>query len=120
VVAKLNTSVAGVSAIKAKARATPVTGLTDGAGRQDFDFLLWLEAPGPVKERIDRVAYHFDHPTFINKLRESNDPSSGFAVSYRGWGCLALVKIDIHYHDARTDTLYFDMCNALSSDEVSH
>jgi hypothetical protein len=49
----------------------------------------------------------------IKPARESVDVSNGFLVGYRGYGCFTVVTINVQFQDGQTETLYFDMCEAV-------
>ena len=99
--------------VRPMAREVPVADLRDGKGRPIYDFTLWVDVPTTLKERIQRVTYTFNNPTFKDKVQESTEPSDGFAVSYRGWGCLNLVTINVFFKDGPSQERPFNMCEAL-------
>lgn len=113
VVARVNADKSATASVRPRASATELKGAQDSRGRRVYDFRLWVDAPPALKDQVQRVRYQFDHPTFINKFQESTEPSNGFAVSYRGWGCLYLVTITLFFKDGRSEQVLFDMCNAL-------
>lgn len=114
---KLNAEQATPSQLSPRARATPVSGIKDPKGRQVYDFILSIDASPATASRIDKVVYAFNHPTFLNKKQESRDAPTGFAVSYRGWGCLYVVDIEVVFKNGKSQTHYFDMCAALAAAE---
>lgn len=95
------------------ARAIAIPGLLDSQKRQVYDFTVWITSSQFTLNRIRKVSYQFGHETFIIKNRESEDSSNGFLVSYRGWGCMALVKISVEYVNQNSEIIYFDMCNKI-------
>lgn len=100
--------------IQPKTRAIPIPGTFDSKKRQIYDFTVWITSSQHTLNRISKVNYQFGHDTFILRSRESSDNSNSFLVSYRGWGCLSIVKIIVEYRDGANEVLYFDMCNALN------
>lgn len=82
-------------------------------GRQLYDFTLWITSSSYTLNKIRKVSYEFNHSTMILKTRESTNSSNGFLVSYRGWGCLRMVKLTITYTDGKTGSLFFDMCEKM-------
>jgi len=100
--------------IQPKVRAVAIPGVFDSQKRQVYDFTVWVTSSQHTLNKISKVSYQFGHDTFILRNRESNDNSNGFLVSYRGWGCLSIVKIIVEYREGNNEVLYFDMCNALN------
>lgn len=96
-------------------RATPVPGAKAANGLPLYDFVLSVSVPEGRKSEIREVQYTFAHSSFLNKQQTSTDSSNGFAVSYRGWGCLSLVVIKLMLQNGSAVPLYFDECQALSS-----
>ncbi|HET7207340.1 MAG TPA: pYEATS domain-containing protein [Terriglobales bacterium] len=97
-----------------KAKAVPVAGSTDSVGRQIYDFSCWLQVPEQEKQKIAQVRYEFDHPTFRNKVQSSSDAEHNYQVSYRGWGALRLVTINVDLKNGSHIPIYFDMYQALN------
>ena len=97
-------------AIFAQTKAVKLDGIIDSAGRQIYDFSVWLQIPVLVKDKITKVEYFFDHPSMLKKMRESMEGSNGYSVSYRGWGCLNPIDIRIHLNDSEIYELVFDQC----------
>jgi hypothetical protein len=100
-------------AIQPKVRAVEIPGLFDPQNRQIFDFTLWITSSQFTLNRISKVSYYFENATYLLKERESKDNSNGFLISYRGWGCLSVVKIMVEYENGEKETLYFNMCDGL-------
>ena len=100
--------------IKPNARAVEIPGIKDSKGRQIYDFTVWITSSQHTLNKIKRVNYQFGHDTFIIKNRESNDRSNGFLVSYRGWGCLFVVKVIVEYDSNEKEDIYFNMCEEIS------
>lgn len=102
-----------VDLVHPQVHATPAPGLTASNGLPLYDFILSVSVPEARKSEITEVQYNFNHPTFVNQNQTSKDASNGFAVSYRGWGCLSLVTIRVVLKKGDTVPLYFDECKAL-------
>lgn len=89
---------------------------TEVMGSKDtYDFSLWLDVPNKQKNRIKKVIYVFNHPTFKNKEFVSNNQTDGFKVGYRGWGCLSNVTIKIQGKDGGESLILLNMCGALEN-----
>lgn len=101
--------------IQVRANATAIPGLRDPQNRQVFDFNLWVTSSQFTLNRIRKVNYNFSESSFMLKNRESTDDTNGFAVGYRGWGCLTAVAVDVEYDDGETERIYFNMCEALKN-----
>lgn len=95
--------------------ATAIPGLKDSKNRQVYDFTVWVNSSNKTLNQIEKVAYEFGHGTFILTTRESSERSNGFLVSYRGWGCLSVVKIVITFNDGSQEHQYFEMCRDLET-----
>lgn len=112
---KSQQTIASIQAIRPRAKSVPVPGDRTASGRAYYDFTLWLDVPGQLESKIARVQYKFDHPSFSNGTFVSDNEQSGFLVGYRGWGCLAVVKITVFLKDGAVQPIYFKMCAALTS-----
>ena len=99
--------------IQPNARAVNIPGIIDSKGRQVHDFTVWITSSQHTLNKITKVSYQFGLDTFIIKNRESNDKSNGFLVSYRGWGCLSVVKISVEYENKESEEIYFNMCEEI-------
>ena len=73
------------SQVKVKAEAQRT-----GIGRYNFTLHVEELQPGAL-DRIARVGYMFNHPTFSQKDFLSNNKP--FQISYTGWGCLTSVIV---------------------------
>ena len=100
--------------IQPNARAVKIPGIFDSKQRQIYDFTVWITSSQHTLNKITKVSYQFGHDTFILKNRESIDSSNGFLVSYRGWGCLSVVKLSVECEDDETEYIYFNMCDNIS------
>ncbi len=117
---KMVTDLKPISALvipRAKYEAVPGMSTRAGDGRV-FDFYLWLDFYPGEKPNIRKVSYEFNHPTFQEKTVSSTDPSQGYRVSYRGWGCLRSVIITVELTDGRSEKVDFAMCDAMKSAEI--
>lgn len=83
------------------------TGRRDGQRRPLYHYAVWLDLPEGRKAEIESVSYTFDHPSFIEKVRTSAEPSSGFAIGYLGWGTLGTLPIDVALKDGSSFELTF-------------
>lgn len=106
-------SVSLSNVLKPRTEAKLVEGLRGYQDLQVYDFSLWLDVPQQWKAKIAEVRYEFNHPSFHQKAQVSSDPTTGFRVGYRGWGCLHIVTISAAMIDGSTNTIEFDMCKAL-------
>lgn len=102
---------------RAKYEVVPGMSTRGGDGRV-FDFYLWLDFYAGEKPNIRKVSYEFNHPTFPEKTFTSTDPSQGYRVSYRGWGCLRSVIITVELADGRSEKIDFAMCDATRGAEI--
>ena len=95
------------------ASVIPRAKFSEVVGQKDrYDFALWLDVPNEQRNRIKKVTYILDHPTFKNKEYPAS-ASDNFKISYRGWGCLSNVIINIQGQGGDS-SIYFDMCSALA------
>jgi len=80
-----------------------------------YQFKIWLDGPPEALARIRAVQYEFDHPTFREKTQRSEDRRNRFERGYRGWGCLASVRVTVIPVGAGApESVNFDMCAAAS------
>jgi hypothetical protein len=79
-----------------------------------YHFKIWLDGEPEALARIKAVQYEFDHPSFPEKTQRSEDRRNGFERGYRGWGCLASVKVTLFPVNANSspESVNFDMCAA--------
>lgn len=108
-------TVANIQDITLNVRDEVLGGRTTSSGRQLYKYTLRISVPEQLQSRITRVEYHFDHPSFSANTLISREPENDFAVSYIGWGCLALVKTIVSLDDGTTQPVYLNMCKALLS-----
>lgn len=99
-----------------RAQEKLISGLVTSDGKQIYDFSLWLDIPDQEKAKIQEVSYEFNHPTFRQPRQVSSEPSTGFRVGYRGWGCLSSVIITIRPREGEPEKIDFDMCRALEAE----
>lgn len=84
--------------------------------RYQFTIRIWTPDSQGVEEvtdKIERVDYFFNSPTFREPHKTITDPSGGFAVDYTGWGCVPDVKVEIRFKNGETRTKQFNMCDQL-------
>jgi hypothetical protein len=79
-----------------------------------YAFDVWLQLAPADQKRIAKVVYDFvlaSEPLHI----ESADPSSGFSVSYTGWGCYSNVQVKVTLSNGGIELAptTFNMCDAL-------
>ena len=79
----------------------------------EYIYSLFLNVVDTLKNKILKVDYYLNDPTFKQKHYISENPLDSFKISYRGWGCLDNVSIFISKNDNTNDTLYFRMCDNL-------
>ncbi len=97
-----------------KVVAVPIEGLKDRENRQIYDFTIWIDIPYYRREDIQSVEYTFEHTSYLKPKRIGREPSNGFGVSYRGWGCLTLVKLKVILKNGNQILKNFNMCDVLS------
>lgn len=88
--------------------------IKDPKGQQLYDFTVWLKLPEFRKPEIEKVRYHFDHPSVILRDRVATNPENGFSVSYRGWGCFPGIEVIVTTTGKEDLTLPFDQCAHLA------
>lgn len=101
--------------IRPRASAKPLPG-----SETHYDFALWLEVPPQRRDEIRKVEYFFNHPTFVEKTRESTDRSDGFRVGYRGYGALDRVIITLHLTDGTKEKMAFNMYREVNREREAH
>lgn len=80
-------------------------------GNPLYTFTLRLTDSTLVK-KVKKVDYYFNHPSFNPKLKSSIDKYNNYSLSYRGWGCMEMINIYLHYEDNnKIDTIFFPMCD---------
>lgn len=95
--------------LKATAKATDrITSAGPG-----YNFVIFVNAPEETLRGIERVRYHFDHPSFRQKIQDSSDRADRFAVRYFGWGCLTSVPATLYLTDGEVKEIDFNMCQSL-------
>ena len=99
--------------VKPFTEAKEVPNMLDHKKRQLYDFSIWVNSSNYTLDKISKVSYHFLQGETLQKVREGDNPSNGFLISYRGWGCFPLMRIVVTYKDGTTEDMYFDACEAL-------
>lgn len=89
------------------------TKLSEGATTTYYRFSVGVAAAQSAIDRIVRVEYRFDHPTFSQKALVSENRGNRFTVSYRGWGCLDQVTAKVTLRTGQVVSRTFDMCALL-------
>jgi len=99
--------------LAAAADIIPHASYKERAGEKDsYDFSLWLDVPVEQRQKIKRVTYVLNHPTFSQKEYVSTKTQEGFPVGYQGWGCLNTVLIRIERQGGGSQ-ITFRMCDEL-------
>lgn len=101
-----------IHSIQPKASSKYVPDFGTASGRPFYDYTLWLEVPADLNGKIKSVQYKLDHPSFARKTVSSYNEADGFAVGYRGWGCIAYIKITIFLTDGTAQPINFNACKA--------
>ncbi len=91
--------------INPKAAATKVSG-------SNYTFLIWIDVPTFRRDEIEEVVYKLC-PGFVDRIRISREPSSGFAVGYLGWGHCPSIEITIKLQDGSEIVKNFAMADYL-------
>jgi hypothetical protein len=77
------------------------------------DYQIRLEVPNDLMTEIDHVDYLFNHPSFQTPMVSSANPNDGFAVAYRGYGCIHQVIVTLFRRHGAPEKIDFDQCRAL-------
>lgn len=87
--------------------------LKDKMPNGDPLFLFTLRvADSALLDQLEKVEYYFDHPSYNPKLKVSTQKETGFSIKYKGWGCMSIVPVYLHYvSDDKIDTVLFPMCD---------
>ena len=102
--------------IKVRASAEEEKGKVNADGSQIYKMRLWIDASPATLAQITNVQYEFNHPTFLQKIRDGKDRSKGFPIEYEGWGCLRSVIVTIKLLNppqGPPPQIDFNMCAAL-------
>ncbi|AEA45718.1 pYEATS domain-containing protein [Fluviicola taffensis] len=84
---------------------------TNQSGYYNFD--IRLRGVENVKDRIVKVVYDFNHPTFKNRYITVTDKTNSFRVGYDGWGCLRGLGATVYFDDNTSKTFSINMCDIL-------
>lgn len=79
-------------------------------GYQLYDYIIWLQIPVLLKDKITKVHYLFDNPSMLKRNRYETESSNGFSTAYRGYSCLKSVDITVHFIDGGLLEFVFDQC----------
>ena len=87
--------------------------LKDKMPNGDPLYLFTLQiADSSLLDKLKKVEYYFDHPSYNPKIKASTQKEKNFGISYRGWGCMNTVPVYLHYlSDNKVDTIFFPMCD---------
>ena len=96
--------------LQATAKAT---GTVSRSNESQYDFKIFINTSESLLEKIEKVVYHFNHPTFPVKEQESVNKADRFSVGYKGWGCLANMEVEIHLADKTVQKMNFNMCKSI-------
>lgn len=86
----------------------------DKSKKDYYKWAVWIEANESDISDIDHVKYLL-HPTFPNRLRKSDDPSSNFKIESKGWGEF---RIDISITKTSGDVIKLWHWLSLSDDKT--
>jgi energy-coupling factor transporter ATP-binding protein EcfA2 len=104
-----------LNGVEIRASSESTGGVVEKTTLPLYHFKIWLDGPPEALERIRAVEYEFDHPTFREKTQISEDRRNRFERGYRGWGCLASVRVTVIPVGAGSpESVNFDMCAAVS------
>lgn len=95
--------------LKATAKATEHT----SSSRAIYDFRIYINAPAETLDGIQSVTYLFDHPTFREKRKTTENSRDNFMTRYFGWGCLTKVTATLQLKDGSRQEIDFNMCQSL-------
>ncbi|WP_460983176.1 pYEATS domain-containing protein [Spirosoma fluminis] len=79
-----------------------------------YMYEIRLDGIDQIKDRVKKIVYKPDHPTFQNMDLSSENKNAGFVVSWRGWGCVNRVKAYVYFDNGDERTFSFNMCQLLS------
>jgi hypothetical protein len=79
----------------------------------EYRFAIYINSPTDVLNKIAKVIYTFDHPSFSHPVQEITDGTARFTTQYVGWGCLDNVGVKILLKDGTERSIDFDMCKSL-------
>jgi hypothetical protein len=77
--------------------------------RPVYQVRVWVDLPKTRAAEVLKVEYFFDHASFVPKLQTAFDGDAGFALSYRGYGCVDATATLVLADETR-HPLPFDMC----------
>jgi energy-coupling factor transporter ATP-binding protein EcfA2 len=105
-----------LTGVEIRASSESTGGVVEKTTLPLYQFKIWLDGPAEALARIKAVQYEFDHPTFREKTQLSEDRRNRFERGYRGWGCLASVRVTVFPVAASgsPESVNFDMCAAAS------
>lgn len=80
-----------------------------------FLFGFSIDRSSSIFNKVVRVEYTRDHPTFSVKTLTGDNPDNNFKVEWNGWGCIP-IQIRVYYTENNQlfyKKLVYDMCKAL-------
>jgi hypothetical protein len=97
-------------------KASAIVAGKQTSGAPLYDFTIFINSGEETLQNIKQATYHFNHPTFRKPVQVVSDPKARFEVSYRGWGCLTAVHVEVEQVSGSVDEFDFDMCKSLGPD----
>lgn len=78
---------------------------------QLYDFSLWIDVPNNRKNDIESVEYRRKNGAVLQKVLSSKEPTNGFGVSYKGWGCFPIIEVTIKEKSGEITKMSFNQCD---------
>lgn len=78
-----------------------------------YNFVIKLRGIESIKDRILKVVYDRNHPSFPQRYVTTYDKDNNFEGGYEGWGCLRNLNVIIYFDDGTIKTIPINMCNKL-------
>lgn len=83
-------------------------------GREHFNLKIGLYGDSEELKKVKRVDYEL-HPTFLDRLRHSDDLSHNFTISIWTWGMFAITAT-VHFLDGKEKMLKYYLSYELPFD----
>ena len=99
--------------IAAQANANVLPGIME-RGKQVHDFTIWIDLSSYRKKTLTRVTYRTADQAAPFQERVAENAINGFSISYRGTDCIGGMTLDVEFADGGTESVDFDMCQALA------
>ncbi len=77
---------------------------------QLYDYIVWLQVPVLLRDKITQVHYFFGNKSMSKQNRYVTESSNGFSTAYRGYSCLKSVDITVHFEDGDLLEFIYDQC----------